>query len=232
MDFNLSSPCFLSDPPFSPRCGSRSPQLSPTPRSGSLERRFYSFSFCQRRLWRPPPVLSSYNGFPDTRFSRGTTRQMSWPDGEHYSCPLRSLAVSLLLSLVFTFSWIGGVLSHLNSSTNRSPRFPLKNLCFLVILAVSSLVVAATDTAFRYILVSLGLAESRILHAAPADTRSKTPLISFCTVQPRTLCVARSLAILCLSTISGPGPGELSGFWDSMVFRHGLIPRRGRITTT
>ena len=28
------------------------------------------------------PVLSSYNGSPDTRFSRGTTRLMSWPDGE------------------------------------------------------------------------------------------------------------------------------------------------------
>ena len=25
---------------------------------------------------------------------------------------------------------------------------------------------------------------------------------------------------LCLSTTSGPGPGELSGFWGSMVFRH------------
>ena len=29
-----------------------------------------------------PPVLSGYNWSPDTRFSRETTRLMSWPDGE------------------------------------------------------------------------------------------------------------------------------------------------------
>ena len=34
---------------------------------------------------------------------------------------------------------------------------------------------------------SLGLAESRILPAAPADPRPRTPLISFCTVQLQTL---------------------------------------------
>ena len=28
-----------------------------------------------------PPVLLGYNGSPDTRFSRVTTRLMSWPDG-------------------------------------------------------------------------------------------------------------------------------------------------------
>ena len=59
---------------------------------------------------------------------------------------------------------------------------------------------------------SVGLAESRILPAVPADTRPRTPLISFCTVQLWTLCVARSLATLCLSTISCPGPRELPGF--------------------
>ena len=26
---------------------------------------------------------------------------------------------------------------------------------------------------------------------------------------------------------SGPDPGELPGFWGSMVFRHGPIPRKG-----
>ena len=63
------------------------------------------------------PVLSDYNGSPDTRFSRGTTRMMSWPDGER---PPQSLVVSLLLSIVFTlvFSRTGGVPSHLNSLTH------------------------------------------------------------------------------------------------------------------
>ena len=50
-----------------------------------------------------PPVLSSYNGLPDTRFSRGTTRLMSCPDGERYLRPLQSLVVTFLLSLVSTF---------------------------------------------------------------------------------------------------------------------------------
>ena len=52
------------------------------------------------------PVLSGYNGSSDTRFSRGTTRMMSWPDGEHYLRPPQSLVVSLLLSLVSTLCLI------------------------------------------------------------------------------------------------------------------------------
>ena len=51
--------------------------------------------------------------------------------------------------------------------------------------------------------------------------------ISFCTVQLRTLCAAHSLATLCLFTTSCPGPGELPGFWGSMVSRHAPIPRKG-----
>ena len=75
--------------------------------------------------------------------------------------------------------------------------------------------------------ISLGLAESRILLAAPVDTRPRTSLISFCTVQLRTLCVAHCLVTLYLSMTSGPDPGELPGFWGSMVFRHAPIPRKG-----
>ena len=56
---------------------------------------------------------------------------------------------------------------------------------------------------------------------------SHTSLISFCTVQLQTLCAAHSLATLCHSTTSGPDPGELPGFWGSMVFRHAPIPRKG-----
>ena len=97
-----------------------------------------------------PPVLSGYSGSPDTRFSRETTRLTSLPDGERYLRPPQSLVVSLLLSLVSTlvFSRTGGVRSLPNILTHRFPRFPPRNLCFVVKLAVSSLVVAATDTAF------------------------------------------------------------------------------------
>ena len=57
------------------------------------------------------PVLSDYNGSPDTRFSRGTTRLMSWLDGERYLHPPQSFVICLFLSLVFTlaFSRTGGV---------------------------------------------------------------------------------------------------------------------------
>ena len=40
-------------------------------------------------------VLSGYNGSPDTCFSRGTMRLMSWSNGERYLPPLQSLIVSL-----------------------------------------------------------------------------------------------------------------------------------------
>ena len=46
-------------------------------------------------------VLSGYNGSPNTRFSRGTTQLMSWPDGERYSRSLPSLVVSLFSSKFF-----------------------------------------------------------------------------------------------------------------------------------
>ena len=36
-----------------------------------------------------------------------------------------------------------------------------------------------------------------------------------------------SLATLCLSTTSGPDPGELPCFWGSMVFGHVPISRKG-----
>ena len=49
------------------------------------------------------PVLSDYNGSPNTRFSRGMTRPMSWPDGERYLCSLQSLVVSYLSYPLFSF---------------------------------------------------------------------------------------------------------------------------------
>ena len=113
----------------------------------------FHFSFylnlCQK-LFSLFSVLSGYNGSPDTRFFWTTTRLMSWPNGECYLFPPQSLVVTLLLSLVSTlfFSRTGGILSHLNSLTHRFPRFPSRNLCFYVMLAVFPLAFAATDTVF------------------------------------------------------------------------------------
>ena len=60
------------------------------------------------------------------------------------------------------------------------------------------------------------------------DTRRRTSLILSCTVQLRTLCATHSLVTLYLFTTSGPDPGELPGFWGSMVFCHAPIPRKGQ----
>ena len=151
---------------------------------------------------------------------------MDWPDGECCSCTLQFLVVSLLLSLVSTlvFSRTGGVLSHLNSLIHRLPRLPLRNLCSLATLAVFSVVFVATDTAFCYTLISL---ESADPYAALAFISLRTSLISFFAVQLLTLCTARSLATRCLSTTSGPGPVELPGFWDSIIFFCAPSPRKG-----
>ena len=117
---------------------------------------------------------------------------------------------------VLVVSRTGGVLSHRNSLTHRFVWILLKNLCSFVTLAVRSLVFVTMDTAYCQALISLELAESRILHKAPVDIRPTTSLISFCTVQLRTLCTTRSVTTLCLSPTSGPGP-DLG---------------RGRVTTT
>ena len=111
----------------------------------------FSFTLISgRNCFLSPPVLSGYNGSPDTRFSRVTTRLMSGPDSGRYLLPLQYLVVSIFLSLVpaLLLSRTGDILSHLNSSTHRFPRFPPRNLCFHFMLAVSSLTFAAMDTAF------------------------------------------------------------------------------------
>ena len=103
-----------------------------------------------RNCFLSSSVLLGYSGSLDIRFSRVTTRLMSWPDGERYLSPQQFLVVSLLLSPVstFFFSRTGGIPSHQNFSTHRFPRFPPRILCFYVMLAVLSLVFAATDTVF------------------------------------------------------------------------------------
>ena len=58
------------------------------------------FNFCGRsgrNCLLSPPVLSDYNGSPDMRLCRETSRLASWPDGERYLCPLQSLVVSPLI---------------------------------------------------------------------------------------------------------------------------------------
>ena len=86
-----------------------------------------------------PPVLRSYNGSLDLRFSRETTRLMSWLDGEPSSCPLQSLVISLFLSLVSTLlfsDWRRTVSSkffdtHVSSVSTEEPAPPRHARCLL-----------------------------------------------------------------------------------------------------
>ena len=61
------------------------------------------------------PVLSGYNGSPDTRFSRGRARLMSSPDGESYLRPLQSLSSYLGLEAycLIEILWHAGSLEEL-----------------------------------------------------------------------------------------------------------------------
>ena len=178
------------------------------------------------KIWQELPSLSSCSirlqWVLDTRFSWGTTRLISWPDGEHYPCLLQTLVVSLLLSLVSTlvFSRTGGALFNLNSLTHRFPRIPPRNLCSLVMLAVFSLVFLQRHSLLLSSYFSkIGRIEN--LCSACGHLSSHSALSSY------GLFASLALWRLGLFTISGPGPGELLYFWGSMDFRHAPIPQKG-----
>ena len=143
---------------------------------------------------------------------------MSW----RCSCPLQSLVV-YLLSLVSTlvFSRTGDVLSHINFDT----QVPSISTEELVLPCHARCVLSRLRCNGHKLLLNFHL------YAPPAAIRRRTPLISFYTVQAQTLCATRSLAILCFSTTSGAGSGDLRGFWSSMTFSNAPITRTGRVTT-
>ena len=111
---------------------------------------------------------------------------MSWLDGVRYLRPPQSLVVSLLSPLVL--SRTGGVLSHRSSLTRRFPRFPQRNLCSLIMLAVSSLVFAATDTGSY--LSRIGKIENPSCSACGHPSQDISHLILHC---PATDSLRRSL---------------------------------------
>ena len=156
------------------------------------------------------------------------TRLMSWPDREHYSYPLQSLVVSLFLIFVSTLSfWTGGMLSHQNSLTHRFPRFPPRNLCSVIMLAVFSLIYAANEHSLLLSSYLSRIGKMRILPAMTVWTLVPGHLSSHSALSSYRLCAAHPLATLCLSTTFGPGPGELPSFLGSMVFHHVPIPWKG-----
>ena len=138
--------------------------------------------------------------------------------------PPQSLVVSFLLSLVSTlvFSRTGGILSHRNSST----QFPSIATEELVLPRDARCVLSRLRCNEHSLLLSLylskiGRIENPSCSACRRSSQDTSALSSY------RLCAAHSLATLCLSTPSGLGPGELPGFWGSMVFRHAPIPWKG-----
>ena len=113
---------------------------------------------------------------------------------ERYLRPLQSLVVSLLLSLVsiLVFSRTGGVLSHQSSLTRRFPRFPPKNLCSLVMLAVSSLSssLQRTQPSFGSYLSRIGRIENPSCSACGHSSQDTSHLVLHC---PATDSLRRSL---------------------------------------
>ena len=104
------------------------------------------------------------------------------------------------------------MLPHLNSSTHSFPRCPL-------LLRYTCCVrsgIRCIGHSIQLNSISLELSESRILRAASAMVLPRTLLISFCTVQLRTLSAARSLVTLDFSTISGNIP-DAGAQWSSAM---------------
>ena len=178
------------------------------------------------QIWQELSSFSSYSirlqWVPRHSFLPGTTRLMNWPDGERYSCPLQSLVVSLLLSLVstFVFSWDGGVLSHRNSSPPRFPRFPPRNLCSLVTLAVfSRLRCNGHSLLLSFYLFRIGRIENPSCSACGHSSQDTSHLILHC---PATDSAPLTLCRLCLCFYDlWSRPWEVA----RLLGLHGLPPR-------
>ena len=99
-----------------------------------------SLSFCSMRLqWVPGHLFLLENDAADKLARRGAL-----PASSAFPCSLSPL-ISRIHSRLIS-DWRRTVSSKFFDT--QFPRFPTRNLCFLVMLAVSSLVFAATDTAF------------------------------------------------------------------------------------
>ena len=144
------------------------------------------------------------------------------PDREQFLCPLQSLVVFFLQSLVSTliFSWTGDVLSHRNSSTHRFAKFPSRNLCSLVTLAVFSLIYAAMDTAFLLgsYLSRIGRIESPSCSTCGHSSPDTSHLILHCPATNILRCSLFGDSMSLYSLWSRPwGVAKLLGL-------HGLLP--------
>ena len=167
-----------------------------------------------------PPVLSGYNGIPEHSFLPGNDAADELARGvallvpSTIPCSLSPL-VSRIQSSLFS-KWRHTVSSkffctQVSSISTEELVLPCHACCVLSLLQCNGHSLLLSSYLSR-----IGRIENPSCSACRHSTR--TLLISFCTVQIRTLSTAHSLATLCLLATSGPDPGELLGFWGSMVF--------------
>ena len=128
------------------------------------------------------PALSGYNGSSDTRFSWGTTRLMSWPDGEHYSS---YLSYSLLSYLGLEAYCLIEILRHPCSLDFHRGTLVILAVFFRLRCNEHSLLLSSY-------LSRIG----RIENASCSACGHSSQDISFCTVQEWTLCATHFLATL------------------------------------
>ena len=142
--------------------------------------------------------------------------------------PLQSLSLSPLISRIHSFlfsDWRRTVLSkffdrQVPSISTEELVLPRHARCVLSRLRCNGHSLLLSSYLSR-----IGRIENPSCSACGHSSQYTSHLILHC--QLRTICAAYSLATLCLSTISGPDPGELPGFWGLMVFLHAPIRRRG-----
>ena len=171
-------------------------------------------------------VLSDYNGSPYTRFFRGTTRLMSWPDGERYLRPQQSFVVSIISRIPSSLFSDWRCLCHRNSLTHRFPRFPPRNLCSLVTLAVFSRPHCnGHSLLLSFYLSRIGRIENSSCSACRHPSQGTSHLILHC---PTTDYLRRSLLGDSLSLNDlWSRPWEVAWLLGPMVFHDAPIPRKG-----
>ena len=151
---------------------------------------------------------------------------MSWPDGECYSCHLQSHVVSVISRIYSFFSdW-----RHIVSSKFFGTQVPSISTKALVLLRHARCVLSRLSCNGHSLLLSYYLCRidriknltcSTLGHFVQGHLSFHSALFSYGLFAPLTFWR------LSVSTTSGPAPGELDGFWGSVVFCLAPIPRKG-----
>ena len=179
-----------------------------------------SFLSCSNRLqWVPRDWFLSGNNATDELARRGVLLARS-----AIPCSL-SFLISRIHSSLFSD------LRHTLSSTFFETQVPPISTEELVLPRHACCVLSRLRCNGHSLLLSsylfkMGRIENPSCSACKHSSQDTSHLILHCAATG-SLCTAHSLASVCLPTTSGPDPGELPGFWGSIVFRHVPIPQKG-----